>query len=95
MVLMTWLPFYPVFPFIAHTYKVNKLGNHKLLLSYKEIHRQSFTDQTVQSGIVQLSAVSYWTVGTGAAQKGITVPSIWQPPQITQLAAGIWPNCGV
>ena len=50
--------------------------------------------QIVRSGIVQLSAVSYWAVGTGAAQKGMTVPSIWQPPQITQLAAGIWPNCG-
>ena len=24
----------PVFPFIAHTYKVKKLGNHKELLSY-------------------------------------------------------------
>ena len=36
----------------------------------------------MQSGIVQLSAVSYWAVGTGAAQKGITVPSIWQPPPL-------------
>ena len=40
------------------------------------------------TGIVQLPTVSYW-----AAQKGTTVPHIWQLPQTTQLAAGIWPNC--
>ena len=47
---------FSVFPFIAYI----QLGNHI------SRYRQSFTDQLVQSGIVQLSAVSYW-----AAQKGM------------------------
>ena len=51
-----------------------------------EIHRQSFTEQTVQSGIVQLSAVSYWAVGTGAAQKGMTVGNLHKSPSWRQAS---------
>ena len=46
------------------------------------LHRQSFTDQIVQSGIVQLSAVSYWALGhwgTGQPRKE------WQFPAFGNL----------
>ena len=43
-----------------------------------------------QASCMQFCTVSYWP-----AQKGTTVPHIWQPPQTTQLAAGIWPSCWV
>ena len=63
----------------------SKLMSQKKGNTQAKLHK----GQMVQSSIVHLS-VSYW-----GAQKGTTVPHIWQPPQITQLAAGIWPNCGI
>ena len=51
-----------------------------------EFHRS----QKVQIGIKQQSGLSYWNT-----QIGMTVPHVWQAPQNTQLATGIWPHCGV
>ena len=57
-------------------------------MSYKEINMQSFTEIMCIRHRAALCSYVEW-----AAQKGTTVPHIWQPPQTTQLAAGIWPNC--
>ena len=40
-------------------------------------------------GIVQLYNLNYWVT-----HMGMTWPQVWQAPQQTQLATGIWPNCG-
>ena len=67
---------------IYHLLLIHEL--RKMLMSYKKkTHVQM--NQMVQASCSYISSVNYWAAT-------ISVPHIWQPPQITQLTAGIWPN---
>ena len=68
------------FPFIAYTW-IKKDG---------DVIQEEDTciNESDGAGIVQLHIFCQLL----GSEKGTTVPHIWQPPQITQLTAGIWPN---